>query len=268
MPTVGPLLSEYRKNLRLSQLNLSLQAGVSARHISFIETGRSTPTRQMLLRLAEVLNLSLSDTNLLLNSAGFSALYQRRELGSADMAAVRHALSLMLENHNPYPAVVLDGSWNILMANSAQEKLLTTLGLNLDGAPINLLRLVFDHRTIRPLISNWETVASHLLRRLRKQVLVYSREDHQLLLNQLLAMDPPKDWEQPLPETVEGPLLTTDLRLGEHEISLFSTLSRFGTALDTGMEEVLVESYFPANEATKTYYNASKPVMEGWRNIV
>ena len=124
MSAVGPLLSEYRKRNRLSQLDLSLLAEVSSRHISFIETGRTKPSRAMLLRLADVLNLPLNDSNLLLNSGGYAAAFSELDLESDEMTAVRGALDLILDNHNPFPALVMDGCYNLLMANQAQQKLM------------------------------------------------------------------------------------------------------------------------------------------------
>ena len=124
MSAVGPLLNEYRKKSRLSQLELSLLADVSSRHISFIETGRSQPSRAMLLRLADVLNLPHQDSNLLLNSGGYAAAYTELDMDSSEMEAVRQALNLILENHNPYPAIVMDSAYNLLMANQAQQNLI------------------------------------------------------------------------------------------------------------------------------------------------
>ena len=125
MSAVGPLLSEYRKKNRLSQLDLSLMADVSSRHISFIETGRSSPSRSMLLRLADVLDLPHRDSNPLLHSGGYTAAYTELDLEAVGMAPVKDALQLILDNHNPYPALVMDGSWNVLMANTAQQKMTT-----------------------------------------------------------------------------------------------------------------------------------------------
>jgi transcriptional regulator with XRE-family HTH domain len=125
MSAAGPLLSEYRKKNHLSQLDLSLLADVSSRHISFIETGRTQPSRTMLLRLADVLDLPHKDSNLLLHSGGFAATYTELDIESEEMAPVRAALNLILENHNPYPAVVMDGNWNMLMANRSQQQFLS-----------------------------------------------------------------------------------------------------------------------------------------------
>lgn len=257
MTAVGSLLTEYRKRNHLSQLDLGMLAEVSPRHISFIETGKSKPSRDMLLRLADSLNLSLHDANLLLNSGGFTAAYSNFKLDAPEMAAVREALSLMLEKQDPYPASVLDGDWNLLMVNAGQQRLAEHLELTPGpDTSSNLLELVFDPHCYRPHIANWEEVAGFLLRRLRRQMLAFSKPGHVALFKKLMTMDPPADWQQPEGSNQEAPLLTVDIRIGPGTISMFSTLSQFGTALDVGTEEILIENYFPANEASKAFFNS------------
>jgi transcriptional regulator with XRE-family HTH domain len=255
MPAVGPLLSEYRKRNRLSQLDLSLLADVSSRHISFIETGRTKPSRSMLLRLADVMNLPLQDRNLLLNSGGYAPAYSELDLESPAMHAVRSALNLILDNHNPYPALVMDGYYNLLMSNQAQQRLMSVALENVGELPTNnLLLALFREDMFRGLIANWEEVAGHLLRRLRKQVLAYGKPAHEALYEQILSMDPPKNWMQPDHPQDDGPMLTLDFKMGDLTLSTFTTLSQFGTALDIGMEELLIESYFPADETTRRFF--------------
>lgn len=255
MPAVGPLLSEYRKRNRLSQLELSLLADVSSRHISFIETGRTNPSREMLLRLADVMNLPLKDSNLLLNSGGYAAAYSELDLQSEEMEAVRNALDLILDNHNPYPALVMDGCYNLLMANQAQQKLMSLALGNLEQIPThNLMEALFRDDMFRPLVANWEEVASHLLRRLRKQVLAYGKPAHQKLYEKLIELDPPGYWQQPEETPDDGPMLTVDFKLGDLTLKTFTTVSQFGSALDIGMEELLIESYFPADESTREFF--------------
>ena len=256
MSAVGPLLNEYRKKSRLSQLELSLLADVSSRHISFIETGRSQPSRAMLLRLADVLNLPHQDSNLLLNSGGYAAAYTELDMDSSEMEAVRQALNLILENHNPYPAIVMDSAYNLLMANQAQQSLvLQIIGENRQLPTSNILEAVFREDAFRPFIANWDQVASHLLRRLRKQVLAYSSASHEALYNRVMELSPPQDWQQPGDTASDGPMLTVDFKMGDMTLSMFTTLSQFGSALDIGMEELLIESYFPADEPSRQFFN-------------
>lgn len=253
MSAVGPLLSEYRKRSRLSQLDLSLMADVSSRHISFIETGRTSPSRSMLLRLADVLDLPHKDSNLLLHSGGYAAAYTALDLEASDMAPVKDALQLVLDNHNPYPALVMNGNWNVLMANSAQQKMTAQI---MKSAPptSNLLEAVFRQDCYKPFIENWDEVASHTLRRLRKQVLAFGKPEDDALYKRLLEMSPPENWQQPNDSPEDGPMLTVNFQMAGHSLKMFSTLSQFGTALDTGMEELLIESYFPANEECKEFF--------------
>ncbi len=255
MPAVGPLLSEYRKKNRLSQLDLSLLAEVSSRHISFIETGRTQPSRSMLLRLADVMNLTHKDSNLLLQSGGFTAAYSELDLASAKMKPVLEALKIILENHNPFPALVMDGNYNLLMANTAQQQLVGRIAGTKQALPTsNLMEALFLQDAFRPYVANWNEVASHLLRRLRKQVLAYGKDEHAKLYNRLLEMSPPENWQQPDDSAEDGPMLTVDFKVGDLVLSTFSTISQFGTALDTGMEELLIESYFPADDTCREFF--------------
>lgn len=255
MTAVGSLLSEYRKRNHLSQLDLGMMADVSARHISFIETGKSMPSREMLLKLADTLSLSLHDSNLLLNSGGFAPVFSHFELGAPEMEPVREALTMMLEKQNPFPALVLDGDWNILMINAGQQFLAQQLAIKPkeDGSN-NLLELVFDQDCYRPHIANWEEVAGNLLRRLRRQMLAYSKPSHIALFKKLLSMTPPPDWQQPDYQSQERPILTVNIRVGDQTLKMFSTLSQFGTALDVGTEEILIENYFPADESSRAFF--------------
>ncbi len=255
MPAVGPLLSEYRKKNRLSQLDLSLMADVSSRHISFIETGRTSPSRAMLLRLADVLDLPHKDSNLLLHSGGYAAAYTELDLQATDMEPVREALQLILDKHNPYPALVMDGGFNVMMANASQQMMAAQImGAGGESPTTNLLEAIFRQDCYRPYIENWDEVASHTLRRLRKQVLAFGKPSDDALYKRLLEMSPPENWQQPHDSPDDGPMLTVDFTLGGQSLSMFSTLSQFGTALDAGMEELLIESYFPADEACKRFF--------------
>jgi len=253
MSSVGSMLSDYRRRQRVSQQALALGAAVSARHISFIETGRAQPSRAMLLRLADVLEMPAQDTNLLLHAGGFAPAFPRRDLQCAEMAIVRDALRHMLAAHEPFPAQVLDGAWNILMVNGAQQALIDAARDGREPPSHNLLELVMHPAGYRPLLGNWELVAGHLLRRLRRQVQAYGRDEHRRLLSLLLAMDPPARWQQPEAQG-DLPMLTVDLLLPTAQLRLFSTLSQFGTALDAGLEELVIESYFPADETTRSYF--------------
>lgn len=254
MSAVGALLSELRKTRRLSQLDLGGMADVSARHISFIETGRTQPSREMLLHLADVLEVPLRDRNMLLTSGGYAMVFPEQRLEDPVMAPVRDALKLMLENHNPYPAIVLDGDWNLVMANSAQQRLAAQLSGPVSNSEPNLLKMMFQSERLRHFIENWDAVAGFLLRRLKRQVLAYGRPSHQQLLKELLQMNPPGEWEHVTTLQTGLPMITVNIKVADKSIKLFSTLSQFGTALDVGMEELLIESYFPADNVTREFF--------------
>lgn len=255
MSSVGPLLSEYRKRSRLSQLELSLMADVSSRHISFIETGRTKPSRDMILRLADVLDLPHKDSNLLLHSGGFSAAYTDFDLSTPEMEPVRQALNMILDNHEPYPALVMDGNWNLLMQNQTQEKLIKlVMGPGRTLPTQNVLEAVFLEDGFKPHITNWDEVASHLLRRLKKQVLAFDHPELKDLYKRLLDLSPPENWQQPSDDLSDGPMITIDFELEGVKLSMFTTLTQFGTALDTGMEELLIESYFPADDKCRELF--------------
>ncbi len=259
MSRVGALLSEYRKSRRLSQLDLGLLADVSSRHISFIETGRSRPSQSMLLRLADVMNLSHRDSNLLLTTGGFAAFYSEYHLGDEIMQPVREALQMILDNHEPYPAAVLDGGWNLLMGNRPQFAMLRAIFPDRDvEQPFNVIKLLFDDDGFRPLVENWHELAGFMLRRLKNQVLAFPSEELETLYREVLEMNVPDNWEtvwfDEASSRLEAPMVTVTVNMGGQRLKLFSTLSQFGTALDVGMSELLIENYFPADDSTREWF--------------
>ncbi len=164
----------------------------------------------------------------------------------------------MLDNHNPYPALVMDASYNLLMANTSQQRLFSQVVDNSGQLPTNnLLEAVLRHDVFKPLLLNWEEVASHLLRRLRRQVLVYDQPEHRELLKKLLTMDVPENRQAPTESPEDGPILTIDFKLGEQTLSMFTAVSRSGTALDIGVEEILIEHYFPADAECEAFFSAA-----------
>lgn len=255
MLATGHVLTEIRRAKRLSQLDLGLQADVSARHISFIENGRAQPSRGMLLRLSEVMGLGHRDCNRLLNAFGYAAVFTDMSLDDSAMQPVRDALQIMLDKHDPYPAAVLDIEWNLLMGNVAMQKLMAALipAERLQQTS-NMLQHIFDTQGLRPYLTNWDTVAGLLLRRLRLQLNTHPTAGLAKLMEKLLAMNPPRDWRTPAPDSWEGPMLTSELNVHGQSLNVFSTLSSFGTALDAGLQELMIESYFPADEATRQFF--------------
>lgn len=250
----GGLLRASRRGRRLSQLDLALNAEVSQRHLSFLESGRARPSREMVLQLAQALDLPLDARNRLLGAAGFAGLYPRRQLDAEAMAPVRAALERMLALHEPFPAMVVDRAWNLVMANRALPKMFDLLG----GMPAmatrvggsNLLRMTLHPQGLRPYILNFDEVAVHLLARSAHEALQHPVLDD--LLKEVLRYPG-------LPRrsrNVDGsapmlPVLPMRIGLGGVELRLFTTITSFGTPLDVTADELRIENLFPADAASE-----------------
>lgn len=253
----GDLLRQWRQAQGVSQLDLSLSAGVSSRHISFIETGRAQPSRTMVLRLGETLDLSLRHRNALLQAAGFVPGYPERALGTPDLAVVRRALELVLKSHEPFPAFVLDRGWNILLENSASDRLRPLLlpeDVHLDE-PVNVMRLVLDPALLRPRIRNWPLVAHVLGHRLKRQLRSPLVEENlRRNLEEVLGFPGVAEAMseiQPSPDfSVVIPL---ELEAEGVRLSWFSTIATLGTPQDVTLDELQIESLFPADDATEAF---------------
>lgn len=264
------LLKAWRQLRRLSQLELALAAGVSQRHLSFVESGRARPSRELLLDLAATLDLSLRERNLLLHAGGFAPVFEQRSLSDDDMASVRRALELTLLHHEPYPAIVLDRQWNSLLRNRAAERLITLLGepgevwrrVDPSGHE-NVLRLSFHPQGLRPLVRNWEQVAPHMLERLQREIVAAPMDEALHALHQdLLAMsglsrDQPKGRAgKPHGDSTAAltPTVNVELGMGDATLRLFSLLSTFGTAQDVTTDELRIETFFPADDFTAAFF--------------
>ena len=249
----GPLLREWRQVRQMSQLRLAEAAEVSTRHISFIETGRAAPSREMVLILASALDLPLRERNTLLGAAGFAAVYRETDLRAPEMSGVAHALGFLLDRHEPYGASVLDGSWNILRVNRGGLRM---LGWLLEQPPpaevaANAMRILFHPRGLRPFILNWEDLAAAMIERLHREV---SHGAARALLDEILSYpDVPHRFARPRLGEVPEVVLTLHLRKGERDLRLFTTLTTLGTPLDVTAQELRIESYFPADEATEEW---------------
>jgi transcriptional regulator with XRE-family HTH domain len=255
---VGELLRQWRVHRRLSQLELAIQAEVSARHLSFVETGRSAPSRDMVLHLAEQLDLPLRDRNRLLLAAGFAPVYAETTLDSPQMAAVLAAVRKLLAGHEPYPAVVVDRYWNLVEANASVALFTEGLAPELLAPPINVLRASLHPDGFAARIVNLGEWRGHLLGRLRRQVNL--TPDHQLadLYDELRAYPcaaPEVEVELPGPGDVVVPLRISH---GDRELSFFTTVATFGTPLDITVAELAIESFFPADPETASV------LLDGW----
>jgi transcriptional regulator with XRE-family HTH domain len=250
----GVLLRAWRERRRISQLDLALTAGVSARHISFIETGRSQPSRSMLDRLGEQLDIPLRDRNQILISAGYAPAYPQSDMDDAAMTPVREALDQLLASHEPYPAVVVDRGWDLITANASAMTLLDGIPDELLGPPVNTLRITLHPKGIAPRITNLAEYREHLLARLRRTVMVTGDADLAALYRELESYPAP-----PAPaQHSGGPELFVPftLRMDGRELTFFSTITTFGTALDVTMAELSIEAFFPADDATREYLHS------------
>ncbi len=251
----GHLLREWRARRRMSQLDLAVEAGVSSRHISFIETGRAQPSREMVLLLARVLDVPLRDRNDLLTAAGYAPMYRATDLEAPALAQVRRALDFILRQQEPYPAIVIDRHWNILKANDGTTRLVE---LFLDPSAtaelgLNAMRLMFHPRGFRPHIVNWEAMAAALIQWLHRDVVSgFADAETRRLLEELLSYPGvPRHWRTLDLDVSTDPFLPIEFRTGELELRYFSALTSLGTPHDITLQELRIESFFPADEATE-----------------
>lgn len=249
-PRVGHLLRVWRERRRLSQLDLASQADVSARHLSFVETGRARPSSQLILRLTDHLDVPLRERNRLLLAGGFAPAYSERALDAPQMDAVRTALRLVLEGHEPYPALVVDRHWNLLEANAAVALLTADVAPDLVSGTPNVLRLSLHPDGLAPRIVNLGEWRAHLLSRLKRQALVSADPELVALHAELKAL--PCDQPEPVVE-LPGPgsvLVPLRLRHDGRVLSLLSMTAVFGTPMDVNLAELAIESFYPADAET------------------
>jgi transcriptional regulator with XRE-family HTH domain len=249
-PTVGTLLRDWRQRRRRSQLDLALDAGVSARHVSFVETGRAQPSREMVIHLAEELEVPLRERNHLLLAAGYAPVYGERALDDPDMGAVREALDLVLRGHEPYPAVVVDRGWNVVGGNRANPVLLEGCAPELLAPPLNVLRVSLHPDGMAPRIVNLGSWRAHLLERVDRQIALTGDDGLAALRAEVAAYPHP---EHAGPTDAVGDIaVPLHLRtVAGDDLRFLSTMATFGTAVDITVAELSIESFFPADEATR-----------------
>jgi transcriptional regulator with XRE-family HTH domain len=243
---VGQLLREWRERRRLSQLDLSIQADISTRHLSFVETGRARPTPEMILRLTEQLEVPLRERNVLLLAGGYAPAYHQRGLDEPELADVRAALRQVLAGHEPYPAVIVNRWWELLDANDAIAIFLDGCAPDLLEPPVNVLRLSLHPEGMAPNIVNLGEWRAHLLPQLQRRAEAMGDARLRELHDELAAYpggraEPPSDSQVVLPMRY---------RAGEQELSFISISAVVGTALDVTVEELAIESFYPGDAAT------------------
>lgn len=251
----GPLLRRWRTVRRLSQLDLSLTAEVSSRHLSFLESGRASPSRRMVLGLADALELPFREQNLLLQAAGYAPVFRETRLDAPDMAGVRKALELILQGHEPYRALALTRRWDVVMVNRPQAAALTALTgqsippLTVLPTPsLNLLRLLFEP-AVRSLLVNWEVVARAVLSRAHREA-VWTRDQALENLVQQHAVSLPAITVAGAPEEASAPVISVEMRSGTDTLRFLTTITTLGAPQDVALQELRIEAYYPADEFT------------------
>jgi transcriptional regulator with XRE-family HTH domain len=256
------LLKEWRGRRGFSQLNLALAAHTTQRHVSFIESGRASPSREMVLRLAATLGLPLRQQNTLLLAAGYAPAWRERTLLAPGMEVIDRALDYMLAQHEPFPAFVVDRRWNLLRANRGAVKLVEFLtGPAADRPnpePVNLAVALMSPDGLRPVIVNWQEVAAHLLRGVQNDANADGSPETMTLLTRLSALaEHPVLSEASPPEEGSSPVLPIHFRRGETSLRLFTTIATLGTPRDITLDEIRIEFFFPMDDATEI-------VCRGW----
>ncbi|TDC89378.1 helix-turn-helix domain-containing protein [Actinomadura sp. 7K507] len=256
MHTVGELLRQWRQRRRLSQLDLAIAADVSARHVSLVETGKSNPSADMVLRLADQLDVPLRDRNRLLLAAGFAPRYAERPLGDESLSAARDAVARVLRAHEPYPALAFDRRWNIVTTNRAVEPFFAGVDPDLLRPPVNLVRLGLDPRGFAPLVVNLADVRRVFRSRIRRQLAVAPDAELTALYEELLAPDSlvPDSGDASSRSVESDVVIPMILRVDGRELRLFSTITTFGTPMDITLDEVAIESYYPADAESAAYF--------------
>jgi transcriptional regulator with XRE-family HTH domain len=265
---IGDLLREWRERKRLSQLALALDADVSTRHLSFLETGKSQPSREMVLRLAERLDVPLRERNTLLLAAGFAPAYPERNLEDPALEAARAVVDRVLAGHEPYPALAIDRTWNLIAANRVVPALLTGVSPELLQPPINVLRLSLHPEGLAPQIANLPQWRAHLLTRLGHEAEVTADPRLEALLAELLGypgddLSGSESHSGAMPG-LAGVAVPMRLRTEQGMLSFLSTTMIFGTAVDVTLSELAIEAFFPADAATAEFLQGQgQGLMQG-----
>ncbi|WP_144142323.1 helix-turn-helix domain-containing protein [Paraburkholderia sp. BCC1884] len=252
--TVGDLLREWRQRRRMSQLLLATEADISTRHLSFVESGRAVPSREMVMHLAERLDVPLRARNALLVAAGYAPLFRERPLSDPQLAAAREAVELVLKGHEPYPALAIDRHWTIVAANTALAPLLAGASAELLKPPVNALRLSLHPKGIAGAIVNWHAWRAHVLARLQRQIDVSGDQTLSALRDELTGYPAPPGAHEADHDDNAANQIAVPLRLRTPigVLSFFSTATVFGTPVDVTLSELAIEAFFPADQETAT----------------
>jgi len=251
------LLRTWRHRRRLSQLDLALASDVSQRHVSFLESGRANPSRNMILQLSEALDVPLRERNSWLTVAGFAPLFRARPIDDPQMGQVMSAVRMMLAAHEPFPAIALDRAWNVILSNRPFDRLGAMLGEDIwarvGGGQRNLMRLFFHPQGIRPLVTNWAAVGPLIWRRAQKEAEALDGQEMRAVLADLAPQqDAEVLWSAA--DTALAPVLPFNMLVKGQALSMFAIIATLGTAQDVTAEELRIETLFPADPETEALF--------------
>ncbi len=254
-PPFGHQLKDFRRIRGMSQLELSVAAGVSSRHVSFIESGRSSPSREMVLKLADTLNMPLRAQNNLLHLAGYAPIFPERHLDAPELAGVNNIIGQMLLQHEPFPAFVLDHYWNIVRGNDTALRLFSTM---VPEMPFNAVEMFLGPGVFRDVVENWEEVAWVTLHRLRREVTIAGNDEQ---MQSLLARAEELMRDVGPPENIDttSPTVMSRLRLGDQLVTTISTIASFNAARDVTVDELHVELIYPADAEADAFFRGFQP---------
>ncbi len=259
----GTLLREWRRTRRLSQGDLAEASEVSARHISFLETGRSAPSRSMVLVLASALDMPLRDRNLLLKAAGYASVYQESPPGAPEAGPLRRALDLMLRHHEPYPAVALTAGWDLVDMNQAAAAVFLRFITDPSEPAVakNVMHAVFHPKGLRPSIVNWDDVSAALIDRLHRDAMMERERGESQELLDALAQYPDVPGRFDAVDVASAPeiCIPVHVKRDQTELRFFTTITSLGTPIDAAAQELRIEAYFPADDATERWLRAGAP---------
>lgn len=259
----GERLKDWRSLRKVSQLDLALSAEVSQRHVSWLETGKSKPSRRMVVQLADALDVPLRERNTWLTAAGFAPIYRQSDVGEPDMRPVAEALDLILTHHEPLPAMVLNRKWEVQKTNRAADQLMGLLGpeeavwkrVGCDSER-NLVKLTLHPEGLRPFITNWDELLPAFVSRLRRETRAAGNAAEIAELEALLELAGPSRVPEPSLDTPLLPILPLRLKSGEIELGLFSVIATFGTPQDVTVDDLRIESFFPMDSRTRAFFES------------
>jgi len=252
----GPRLKWWREHRGHSQLALSGAAEISQRHLSFLESGRAEPSRDMVLRLCAVLDVPLRQQNALMLAAGFAPVWRESDLGAPELAQVNGALDYMLAQQEPYPAFVVDRRWNLLRANAGAGALVTFLLGAVPSGSVNLADALVAPDVLRPFLENWEEVAVHFLRSVNADAVADGTAETADLLRRLMAYPDVPPLSRIASLETPGPVVCFRFRKGDDRLSLFTTIATLGTPQDVTLQDIRVESFFPSDDKSADMFRA------------